>query len=69
MLAAGQPNTPAAKRNDFKSVIVPKSAFQSWRSIRHVPTLFEALAGVLVVSYLFAVGALGGALLFYTFNR
>lgn len=69
MLAVGQPKTIAANPKDSKSVRVTKPAFQSWRSVWHVTTLLEAFAGVFVVFYLFAVAALGAALLFYTFNR
>ncbi|MBV8212041.1 MAG: hypothetical protein JOZ08_02300 [Verrucomicrobia bacterium] len=69
MLAAGQPNTIAAKENDFKNVTVTKPACQSWRSVWRLTSLFEAFGAILVVSYLLGVVALSGALLFYTFNH
>ena len=67
-LAVGQ-KAIAAQQKEFKSVTVTQRAFQSWRSVWRVRTLFEAFGGILVVSYLFAIAALGAALLFYTFNR
>lgn len=68
MLAAGQPKTIAFKQRRFKSLKVAKLV-QNWRSILRLTTLFEAFAGIFLVSYLLAAIALTGALLFYTFNR
>jgi hypothetical protein len=69
MLAVGQPKTIAAKQKESNRVSVTKPALHSWRSVWRVGTLFEMFAGVFVVFYLFAVIALAGALLFYTFKR
>jgi hypothetical protein len=69
MLAVGQPKRIAARQKESKSVSVTKPALRNWRSVCRVGTLFETFVGVFVVFYLFAVIALAGALLFYTFKR
>ena len=69
MLAVGQPEGIAAKQKESKSESVTKPALHSWRSVWRIGTLFETFVGVFVVFYLFAVIALAGALLFYTFKQ
>jgi hypothetical protein len=69
MLAVGQPATIVTEPKESKSVTVTRRALRSWRSVWRVFNLFEAFAGILAVSYLFAATVLAGALLFYTFNR
>ncbi|MGA7129787.1 MAG: hypothetical protein WBZ19_25965 [Chthoniobacterales bacterium] len=69
MLTVGQPTTIVTKQKESKSVTVARPALRSWRSVWRLTSLFEAFAGILAVSYLFAAITLAGALLFYTFNR
>ena len=66
---AGQPPEIAAKQEGLNFLRRTPSASRTRRWFWHAPTLFEAFAGILALSYLVAVAALAGALLFYTFNR
>jgi len=67
ILAVGQPTTVTEQR-ESESVRVTKPAINRI-SVWRVTSLFEAFAMVFVASYLLALVALSGALLFYTFNR